>query len=340
MILPSCIRRQLAMIALLCVIIYSSIAQAETTRVLSLDSTTLHYMAQDQGSGGATSTGRAHPKWVTDLEAKMWPGFLTGLDGYEDFVSPVGMPLQFEDPFIQTELRALYIYHDIPNKSVLRGGQVQVATVQIRVALTERLALIATKDGYSWVDTGITSAGDGWNDIGVGLKYVVHSDPKNHFLVAAGMRWEWANGSSDVFQGGDSQELSPFISFGKGWDKWHFLGAVTGRLPLDHHDANYSVTWNMHLDYAWTDTFRPLVEVHGIHWLSNADRLPLSEDYLDVGSLGASNAKGHDFFSAGVGFRWQAMENVSVGLTYEFPLESQNENLMSQRITLNTVIRF
>ncbi len=74
--------------------------------------------------------------------------------------------------------------------------------------------------------------------------------------------------------------------------------------------------------------------------MTDADRLPLGQDYLDVGSLGASKAAGRDSFSAGIGFRWQARENVSVGLTYEIPLESADENLMEQRVTLNTVISF
>jgi len=89
-------------------------------------------------------------------------------------------------------------------------------------------------------------------------------------------------------QGGDSQELTPFVSVAKGWDVWHFLGAMSGRIPTNHHDANYSLVWNLHLDYELTETFRPLIEVHDIHWLSNADRLPLGEDYLDVSSHGAS----------------------------------------------------
>lgn len=291
-------------------------------------------------AGAATGDHSRHPQWVTDLESKTWKGFLTGLAGYEDFVMPVGMPVYFEDPFITTDLRLLYIYHDIPGGSVLRGGQVHLVAAQIRVALTERLALIAVKDGYSWVDSGITPAGDGWNDFAIGLKYVLYSDPQEQFLVSTGLRWEGVNGSTDAFQGGDSHELSPFVSFAKGWEKWHFLGALSGRIPTDRSDANSSLLWNLHLDYKLTDTFRPLVEVHGIHWLTDADRLPLSEDYLDVGSLGASKARGRDFFSAGVGFRWQAMENISVGLTYEFPLESADENLMEQRVTLNTVISF
>lgn len=295
-------------------------------------------LRNSQGSPAVASS--RHPAWVTDYESKMWPGFLTGLPGYEDFVMPVGFFMYFEDPFITTDLRLMYVYHDIPNGSALRGGQVHAIAAQIRVALTEKLAFIATKDGYSWVDSHITRAGDGWNDIAVGLKYAIHSDPENHFLVSTGFRWEWVNGSTDAFQGGNSQEISPFISVAKGWDKYHFLGTLNGRIPTNRSSANASILWNMHLDYELTETFRPLIEVHGIHWLTNADRVPLNVDYLDVGSLGSSKVAGRDFFAAGLGFRWQAKDHISVGFTYEFPLESASSNLMEQRITLNTVISF
>ncbi|MCH7595726.1 MAG: hypothetical protein IID35_04125 [Planctomycetes bacterium] len=296
-------------------------------------------LKQPGGTGGGVSA-RQHPQWVKDFEAKMWPGFLTGLDGYEDFVMPVGNFIYFEDPFITTDVRLIYVHHTIPNRSVLRGGQVQAVAAQIRIALTEKLALIATKDGYSWVDSHITAAGDGWNDLAIGLKYVLHSDPQEQFLVSGGMRWEWNNGSTDAWQGGDSQELSPFIAVAKGWGKWHFLGNVTGRIPTNHHDANYSLLWSLHLDYKMTETFRPLVELHGTHWLSNADRLPFSEDYLDIGSLGAADARGRDLFVLGLGFRWQARDNVNVGMIYQFPLESAAEHLYEQRITFNTVVSF
>lgn len=292
--------------------------------------------SEDSGSAGAAK----HAPWVTDLESKMWPGFLTGLPGYEDFVMPIGQFIYFEDPFITTDLRIFYVWHDIPNRSVLRGGQVQAVAAQIRVALTERLALIATKDGYSWVDSHITPSGDGWNDLAIGLKYAVYSNPEDQFLVSAGLRWEWNNGSTDAWQGGGSHELSPFVAFAKGWDKWHFLATINGRIPTNRSNANASITWHMHLDYELTETFRPLIEVHGIHWLTNADRLPFGEDYLDVGSLGSASARGRDFFSAGIGFRWQAMDNVSIGLTYEVPLESPAAHLMQQRVTFNTTISF
>lgn len=295
---------------------------------------------RDESPGGPQLTDTRHPAWVLDAESKTWPGFLAGLAGYEDFVMPVGMFIYFEDPFITTDLRLQYVYHTIPDDSVLRGGQVHAVAAQIRVALTERLAFIATKDGYSWVDSHITPAGDGWNDAAIGLKYALYSNPEAQFLLSTGMRWEWVNGSRDAWQGGDSHELSPFIAMAKGWDKWHLLGTVSGRIPTDRKDANASIVWNMHLDYKLTETFRPLVEVHGIHWLTNAERLPLGEDFLDVGSLGASEARGRDFFSAGVGFRWALRENVSLGVTYEFPLENASSHLMGRRVTFNTVISF
>ncbi len=83
-----------------------------------------------------------------------------------------------------------------------------------------------------------------------------------------------------------------------------------------------------------------LGEMHGIQYLTNADRFPERADYLDVGSLGATDVRGRDFFSAGFGFRWQAMRNVSVGLSYEVPLESSSENLQEHRVTFNTVVSF
>ncbi|MHC5111288.1 MAG: hypothetical protein ACYTHJ_15570 [Planctomycetota bacterium] len=340
------------------VLFCSVIVEAGSLFSLRPDSTNMVMVAQDEPSGEDVaeevteeasteeevavvedSSGR-HPQWVLDAESAMWDGFLTGLDGYDDFIMPVSMPLYFEDPFITSDLRVLYIYHDIPDRSELDGGQVHAVALQARIALTERLAFIATKDGYSWVDTGITPSGDGWTDWAIGFKYAVISDPENQFLLSSGMRWEWDTGSTDAFQGTGAQELSPFISVAKGWDKLHFLGAVNGRIPTNRDKGNASLVWNLHLDYQLTETFYPLVEFHGIHWLSNGDSLPLSLDYLDVGSLGASDVRGRDFFSFGIGFRWELMENVSLGVTWEYPLESPAENAQQNRVTLNTVISF
>ncbi len=106
-----------------------------------------------------------HGSWLEELKSKTWPGFFTGLPGYDDFVMPIGMPMYFEDPFITSDVRLLYMHHQIPGSSVLGSGQVHVAAAQIRLALTERLAFIVTKGGYSWVDSHTTPDGDAWRSI-------------------------------------------------------------------------------------------------------------------------------------------------------------------------------
>lgn len=169
-------------------------------------------LLQETGSGAtavATTAGNArHPTWVTDPESKKWSGFLTGLPGYEDFVMPVGMPMYFADPFITTDLRLLYIHHQIPGGSALGSGEVHVAAVQIRVALSERMAFMVTKGGYSRVDSRATPAADGPNDWALGLKYALYSNPDDQFLVPAGLRWDLSSGSTDAWQREDSQEPS------------------------------------------------------------------------------------------------------------------------------------
>jgi hypothetical protein len=47
-----------------------------------------------------------------------------------------------ESPFNNTSLRLLYLHHEFSNNSQLRGGHLDVFAAQIRLALTERLALI------------------------------------------------------------------------------------------------------------------------------------------------------------------------------------------------------
>ena len=83
--------------------------------------------------------------------------------------------------------------------------------------------------------------------------------------------------------------------------------------------------------------FEGFADAEGIE---RADELTEVPDAGQDNLVGAAKAGGRDFFSAGIGFRWQARENVSVGLTWEVPLESPSENLMEQRVTLNTVISF
>ncbi len=271
----------------------------------------------------------------------LWPGFLSGLRGFEHFYEPLGNPLYFESPFNSTQLRLLYLHHDFPNRSQIGGGDLNVYAAQIRLALTERLAFIATKDGYSDLNAGILPPEEGWNDFAIGVKYVFVADRDNDFALTGGVRWEWENGDQEVLQG-DAQELSPFVSVAKGFDRLHLLGNVTGRLPMDGDRGNYVLQWDLHADYEIAPEtlpgFAPAFEVHGLHYLSDADHLPLSVGGLDYTNLGSTDVGGNTVISGGPGFRWKLSPHASLGAIWEFAFTDRQNDIMGNRVTVDFIL--
>lgn len=265
----------------------------------------------------------------------LWPGFLNGLRGFEQFYDPVGQPIYFESPFINTSARLIYIYHTFAEGSQLQGGDLNVVAAQARLAITERLALIATKDGYSWLNPGIFPAEeDGWNDIALGLKYAFYVDREAQMVITGGARWQWANGNHQVLQG-YSQEISPFVSLAKGWDKFHLIADATVRLPFDDNDGNTVFQWDAHFDYEVFEGFAPCIELHGLHYWTNAENLDLTVGGLDYANIGSSGVAGSTVIWMGLGGRFKFSPNVSAGCTYEFALTNKNADIMDQRVTVD-----
>lgn len=267
-------------------------------------------------------------------------GFVTGLAGFEEFHEPIGQPIYFESPFNDTGLRFLYLKHDFSDQSTLAGGDVQIYALQARLALSERLALIATKDGYSILDAGIVED-EGWNDLALGLKYVAVASRAHDFVLTPGIRYMAENGHRGILQGG-VDELSPFVSFAKGWDDLHLVGNTTLRVPLDSNDGNVVGHWDLHLDYDINPRQRtvvaPTVEVHGVHYLDDGD-LGLNVGGLDYANLGSQPAE-HFVAWAGVGARVEIDNRFEIGLVYEFALTDPDDDIMDERITFDFIVRW
>jgi hypothetical protein len=273
-------------------------------------------------------------------EARREGGFLTGLVGFEKFHEPVGQPIYFESPFNDTGLRAIYLHHEFSNGSTLQGGELDVYALQARLALTERLALIATKDGYSILDSGVIQD-EGWNDLAAGLKYVLIADRETDFVLTPGLRYQAENGHRGILQGG-VEEFSPFISGAKGWHNLHLLGNVTLRLPLDGDDGNTVGHWDVHLDYDLNPQsdciVAPVAEVHGVHYLDDG-ATPLNVGGLDYTNLGSQPKE--DFVAwAGLGLRVELNQRFEFGAVYEFALTDPDDDIMDQRITIDCLVRF
>lgn len=267
-----------------------------------------------------------------------WAGFLTGLRGFEHFYAPIGNPIYFESPFNDTELRLLYVWHSFADNCQLQGGQLNIIAAQVRVALTERLSLIATKDGYSFLDAGIIQNQDGWNDLAAGLKYVAYASKEDDFVLTPGCRFQFTTGESDVLQNA-CFEMSPFISFAKGWDKFHLIGCLTDRIPEGGHKGNNVFQWDLHADYEVYKGIAPVLEIHGVHYLTDGS-VPLNVGGLDYTNLGSNNVSGSVVVWAGVGARVKFSPNWSMGAMFEFALTNRNADIMNQRVTLDFIFTY
>lgn len=295
---------------------------------------------KDDGAPATESYETAVEDLDSQPEPLLWKGFFYGDQHFRKKPRPIGSPLYFEDPFINSDLRPIFLWHRFPGGSALRGGNLTVYALQLRVALTERLQFIATGDGYSRLKSGIIPTEGGWNDVAAGLKYALWVDHDEDFILSTGLRWRLSNGTSLTLNGSDD-ELSPFLTMYKGWGKWNLLADVVYRLPTDWNEGNSILSWDAQLSYELVEDFFPLIEVHGLHYLTNGDRLPLNVGGLDYANIGSNDVAGQSVFWGGVGFRWNIADNVQFGTTYEFPLQNpDNNDIMDQRVTASFVFTF
>jgi hypothetical protein len=270
-------------------------------------------------------------------------GFLTGLRGFERFHEPVGQPLYFESPFNDTGVRALWLKHYFSRNSVLQGGNVTVYALQARVALSERLSLIATKDGYSEIETGLLGEDEGWNDLAAGFKYVAVVDREADLVVTPGIRLMTEQGHRlyGVING-STAEVSPFVSFAKGFGDVHAIGNVTLRVPTDGDEGNTVLHWDLHLDVDVNSgaqaVFAPVFELHGLHYLSDGDlALPIGGgDYTNLGSQPDTSFVGW----ASLGARFEILTKYELGLVYEVALTDPGDDIWKDRVTLDFCIRW
>lgn len=253
---------------------------------------------------------------------------------FDGFIEPVTNPVFFEDPRSRTRLRFLFINQLIPEGSLLQGGDLQVYGLEATFALTERLSIIAQKDGYIELQSDLLPNTEGTADIATGLKYVLIRDVENQFIVSTGVQYEWSNGSSDVFQGNGDGVWNVFLSGGKEiCCDTHFVAAFGGHFPSDPSAESTSLYYSLHLDHALTDQFYALWEMNGLHYTRSGRAIPgLDEEGGDLINLGAGNVAGNHILTTAFGFTYKFNPNWETAAAYEFPLTKRND-LLDERLT-------
>jgi len=282
--------------------------------------------------------------------AALGPG-LHGADA-EDWktkaVSPVANPLFFEDPHIRTEVRPIFAYHRIADDLLDGAGLVGASegtaryyALQIRWAVNDRLAIIATKDGY--IDTDFDNApalsDDGWADIGAGLKYALIKSDEHQFVLTPGFKFEIPLGNTRVFQGNGSGEWDVFISSVKNWGDFRALGSVGARIPNNFSEETASAHYSLQFDYYSCRWFIPFITASGMTVLSEGDGMPLDVEGFDLINFGSSDAQGFTQIVGGVGFRSRLHKNADLGFAYEKSLTTP-KGLFDDRFTVDIVFHF
>ena len=311
---------------------------------------------------------------VCRLAVVGWIALLAGValasddDAFDGFMSPVSNPVNFEDPRSTTEVRPLYVYHKISSDFArniggpgvdVDGGDAHVVAVQARLAITDRLAFIATKDGYVWLrPKNVLENTDGWANIALGGKYTFFRDPDNLLLATIGLRYEIPSGNQDVFQGFADGVFNPFLSGAWGVENlaglgdFHVLGYIGTRLPVNGGDTSFfdlSVHADWGLELPWgDDRIHPLVELNWVQGLDGGKRFnTLDQEGFDFFNLGSRGAGGEGVVTMAVGARYRIFDDLGeilgrtvgldIGAAWEAPVTSR-QDLFGWRVTTDMIL--
>jgi hypothetical protein len=248
-------------------------------------------------------------------------------------------PVFFEDPRIQTEAKVLFMQHRVPLTA--GGGDVQLYGLQLQAALTDRLSVVADKDGFIVSQNPLVD--DGWADVAVGLKYAVLADYEAQRLLSIGASYELPIGSTRSLQGNGSGEFHLYASAAAqlGCD-WHWISGTGFRLPADTVDESQVWYWSNHLDRQINDYLYVLAEVNWYHWMRSGQQPALAGvEGLDIINLGSTGVAGNDIVTGafGVKARPRGDNLMEVGVAWEVPL-TQRRDILDNRLTVDCILRY
>ncbi len=267
---------------------------------------------------------------------------------FNDFISPMINFVYFEDPRTVTELRPIFVSHQVPNtigNGIAAGGSIQLLAMQFRIALTDRLSLIAAKDGYIFDNTEGALDGlldSGWADVSVGLKYNLIRDTCSGTIASAGFSYEIPMGSNQALQSVADGEFHLFATAGQRilGGNGHLLTAFGYRFPVDDDLQTSAVHWSNHIDVMLTKRTYLFTEVAWWHWTDDASAgAALGVAGQDLFNLSASDVDGNDLVTQNVGLRYKPRGNVETGVAFEFPL-TEFKDVIDNRVVLDLILRY
>ena len=281
---------------------------------------------------------------------------------FEGVRRPISNPTLFDLALPTTNIHPIFMHHTLPDTvsttigNLPMGGDVQVYALQCEFALSERLSIVATKDGYVDINPGNTALWadeSGFANLGAGLKYAFLYDPANEFVLSGTAVLELPTGNQDVFQGQGDGMVNLIVSGLKMWDDFQLAGAAGARIAISDEQSS-STFVSAHASYEFSRWFIPLVELNWHHVIDPGDGTPAfnaqagglvpavatfeGSDLLNFGA--ANSSENRDLVTAAIGFRSRLSDNVDLGAAYEIPLTPEDEGIIESRFTLDLVWKF
>jgi hypothetical protein len=299
-------------------------------------------------------------------DCRTWLPDLAGCDRsgrFEGFEKPMVQPYLFEDPFNVTGVYPYYVWHEFPDGSALQGGDLHVVALQLRLALTDRLGLIATKDGYGWLrpDNPILDDDQGWFNLGLGLKYVLAQDRDAGWAVSGILRFEAPSGTHDLFQGYGDGMVLPSLAAAGTLGPVRLQGDFGAEVPFDTDQQSTSLFYHLYAGVPVTKYFVPFAQFSGISWIDDGNggfpvriagggSLPLSTaqaalgtgsfEGADVANLGSASIDGKSLLTWAVGVHVPITAHVTFSAAYERAFGGGYKGIFEQRVTSAVAIEF
>jgi hypothetical protein len=270
---------------------------------------------------------------------------------FDGFISPVTNPFYFEDPRSLTEVRPLFIFQGAAGRNpVFRGGDIEYAGLQARLAITDCLSVVMTKFGEVWIEPhnagGDFQSHGGFAELVIGPKYTFWRSEATGTLAAAGLNFDIPAGSRQVLQNTGSLSLEPYLSLGQSfghtpYGTFQALSTFGYNVSVDNQRSdNLFSSLHLDFDYGGLHKIYPLVELNWFHYTSNGKARDLNFEGGDLFNFGSRRISGHDDISLAVGGRFKLNECLQAGLAIEFPITNRSRDLMDYRLLVDFIFRY
>ncbi len=216
-----------------------------------------------------------------------------------------------------------------------------LAAVQPRAALTDRLSLIATKDGFIMYGSDVGIADDGWADVAAGLEIPRlrrsrHANDHQHrFDLRASCRIDSAlqgngDGEFNLFHRRSAARLLRTLSV----DRWN-SSAI--RSPVEKIRSSIEIRniWTTSSVQLGMRSRIQLVSLHERHSGRRSQRRQRARLY----NLGSSNVAGLDIVIRGFGLKKKFGNYNELGAAYEIPI-TDAKDLFERRFTFDITFRY